>query len=133
MTSTTQLPLNAQAQAMLRSFHRQAGIVPSTVEHSIAQQANQNVQAGGTAATNQTASFKGYTMVVGFTDVHGTWKEQSRTVNSDASKHESFSFDIDAFNEPQKNNGNLEVRLFNADSVPAMRVLVPFREIRWGT
>lgn len=83
-------------------------------------------------ATGQTASFKGYTMVVGFTDVDGTWKEQSRTVNSDASKHESFSFDVDAFDEMQKKNGNLEVRLFNADNVPAMRVLVPFREIHWG-
>jgi hypothetical protein len=84
------------------------------------------------AAAGQNASFKGYTMVVGFTDVDGTWKEQSRTVGSDVSKKEGFSFECDDFDGLQKANANLEVRVFTEDGVPAQRVLVPFREIHWG-
>lgn len=84
------------------------------------------------AAAGQNASFKGYTMVVGFTDVDGTWKEQSRCVGSDASKKEGFTFECDDFDGLQKKNANLEVRVFTADGVPAQRVLVPFREIHWG-
>lgn len=84
------------------------------------------------AAAGHNASFKGYTMVVGFTDVDGTWKEQSRCVGGDASTKESFSFDCDDFDGLQKNNAHLEVRVFTDDGVPAQRVLVPFREIHWG-
>lgn len=270
MTTTTQLPLNTQAQAMLRSFHRQAGVLPATVEQTIAQQA-QTTQAGGTAvaldcdaleklllaampdqkqaiqqakgcaatyhcdktngrfltqilsmrieketvnayqppaptppvvrdplyatftmapdadvmllfnardvdekgqpllmkvvarelsctakplprdpeedgvtvslalddgflaaAAGRNASFKDYTMVVGFTDVDGSWKEQSRSVGSDASTKVAFAFECNDFDGLQKKNGNLEARVFTADGVPAQRVLVPFREIYWA-
>lgn len=84
------------------------------------------------AAAGQDASFKGYTLIAGFTDVDGTWIEQSRSVGSDVSKKEAFSFDVNDFDGLQKKNANLEVRIFNADGVPAQRVLVPFREIHWG-
>jgi hypothetical protein len=84
------------------------------------------------AAAGKDTSFKGYQMVVGFTDVDGSWQEQARTVNSAASKKEAFSFDCNDFDGLQKKDANLEVRLFTADGIPAHRVLVPFREVFWG-
>lgn len=84
------------------------------------------------AAAGKDTSFKGYQMVVGFTDVDGSWKEQARTVNSAASKKEAFSFDCNDFDGLQKKNANLEVRLFTSDGIPAQRVLIPFREVFWG-
>ncbi len=84
------------------------------------------------AAAGKEASFKGYKMVVGFTDMDGTWKQQERTVAGAASKKEDFAFEIDDFDGMQRKDAKLEIRLFNADGVPAERVLVPFREIQWG-
>ena len=77
-------------------------------------------------------SFKGYTMVAGFTDVDGVWKEQSRSVKTDASCNESFAFECNDFDGLQKKDAKLEIRLFNADGVPAQRVLVPFRQVQWA-
>lgn len=77
------------------------------------------------------ADFKGWKIVAGFRDETGTWQEQTRTVGSSSSKKEAFSFDVSDFDVQQRKNANVEVRLFNADGVPAQRVLVPFREIHW--
>jgi hypothetical protein len=84
------------------------------------------------AAPGTAASFKDYKVVVGFTDVDGTWKQQEKTIKSAASKKEGFSFDVGDFDGMQKKNGHLEIRLFTNDGVPAQRVLIPFREIQWG-
>lgn len=79
------------------------------------------------------APVKGYKIVAGFTDEKGVWQEaKTREVGSDKSKKESFSFDVSDFDEMQKKNANLEVRIFNESGVPATRVLLPFREIGWG-
>lgn len=77
-------------------------------------------------------SFKDWKIVVGYQDVDGTWKEEVRTVQSDASKKEAFSLEIGDFDGLQKKNGNIEVRLFSDAGVPAQRWLVPFREVHWG-
>jgi hypothetical protein len=77
-------------------------------------------------------SFNGWKIAVGFTDEQGVWQEQARSVGGTNSKKESFTFDVTDFDAQQKKNANLEVRLFNADGVPAQRVLVPFREMHWG-
>ena len=79
------------------------------------------------------ADYSGYTIVAGFRDEKGQWQEQKRAVAGAQSKRESFSFDVGDFDDQQKKNANLEIRLFNKDNLPAMRVLVPFREIHWGT
>jgi len=84
------------------------------------------------AAGLDPVSFKGYTVVAGFTDVDGVWKEQQRSVKTDASCNESFAFDCNDFDGLQKKNANLEIRLFNADGVPAQRVLIPFRQVQWA-
>ncbi len=79
------------------------------------------------------APVNGYKIVAGFTDEKGVWQEaKTRAVGSDKSKKESFSFDVSDFDEMQKKNGNLEVRIFNESGVPATRVLLPFRDIGWG-
>lgn len=78
------------------------------------------------------ADFSGYKIVAGFRDENGAWQEQTRTVGGAQSKKEAFTFDVGDFDDQQKKNANLEIRLFNKDGVPAQRVLVPFREIFWG-
>lgn len=54
-------------------------------------------------------------------------------VNAPAGSQEmTFSFDLGDSDEVHRQNKNLEVRLYNADGVPAERVLIPFREVPWG-
>ena len=84
------------------------------------------------AGTAEPVSFKGYTVVAGFTDVDGRWKEQVRSIKTAASTKEAFAFECGDFDGLQKNNANLEIRLFNADGVPAQRVLLPFRQVQWA-
>ncbi|HEY1098735.1 MAG TPA: hypothetical protein VGF99_07395, partial [Myxococcota bacterium] len=48
MTTTTALPLNVQARAMLKEFHRQTGVVSQQVEAAVCAHADSVAQAGGT-------------------------------------------------------------------------------------
>lgn len=87
----------------------------------------------GFLAGKNGASVKGYKIVAGFTDEKGVWQEaKTRAIGSDKNKKETFSFDVGDFDEMQKKNANLEVRIFNESGVPATRVLLPFRDIGWG-
>ena len=86
------------------------------------------------------ASVKGYTFQVVYLDESNKWVEaKTRTVNSEKSKKEEFTFEIpdfDALQKPKDAQGNgskrLEVRLYNADGIPAERIQLPFREANWG-
>lgn len=79
------------------------------------------------------ASVKGWKMAVGYTDGNGAWVSVGeRGVKSGASKAEAFSFDVDDFDALQQGDRKLEVRLFNAEGVPAQRVILPFREVSWA-
>ncbi|MBI4819854.1 MAG: hypothetical protein HY791_26510 [Deltaproteobacteria bacterium] len=80
------------------------------------------------------ASVKGWTMVVGYTDESGAWKQcDARTVKSrKGSDCESFELDFADAPALYKQNKNVEIRVFNAEGVPAQRVLVPLKEISWG-
>lgn len=83
--------------------------------------------------TDSGASVKGWKMAVGYLDAAGQWVSVGeRTVKTGASKAETFSFDVDGFDDLQKKDQKLEVRLFNAEGVPAQRVLLPFREVSWA-
>jgi hypothetical protein len=80
-------------------------------------------------------SVKGYKVVAGFVDADGTWKQASEATlrNSKESEKLEFDFDLDDAPAVHQQNKNLEVRVFNADGVPAERVLIPFRQIGWGS
>jgi hypothetical protein len=86
------------------------------------------------------ASVKGYTIQVGYFDENNQWIEaKSRTVGADTkSKKEEFTFEVPDFDALQKPNPqagaakHLEIRLYNADGIPAERIQVPFREVVWG-
>jgi hypothetical protein len=87
----------------------------------------------GFLAAQDGASFAGWKLVVGYTDAAGKWIESGpRTVGDAASKREDFAFDVEDFDGLQAKNGNLEIRVFDADGVPAQRVNVSFREIGWA-
>lgn len=85
------------------------------------------------------ASVRGYTIQVGYFDEANTWIEaKTRTVAGDKSKREEFTFEIpdfDALQKPKDAQGKgtkrLEVRLYNADGIPAERIQLPFRETNW--
>ena len=79
------------------------------------------------------ASVKGWKMSVGFQDASGKWVSVGeRGVKTGASKAESFPFDVDDFDALQQKDQKLEVRLFNAEGVPAQRVILPFRDVSWA-
>ena len=87
------------------------------------------------------ADLKGWTVQVGYFDANNAWVEEKRRTIGDAtcSKPEHFTFDIDGFEALQKpkdaaGNGakHVEIRLYNADGVPAERIKIPFREVVWG-
>lgn len=79
------------------------------------------------------ASVKGWKMSVGYQDAAGKWVSVGeRGVKSGASKAETFSFDVDDFDALQQGDRKLEVRLFNAEGVPAQRVILPFRDVSWA-
>ncbi|MBI1949652.1 MAG: hypothetical protein HYS27_28455 [Deltaproteobacteria bacterium] len=79
------------------------------------------------------ASVKGWKMSVGYQDAAGKWVSVGeRGVKSGASKAETFSFDVDDFDALQQGDKKLEVRLFNAEGVPAQRVILPFRDVSWA-
>lgn len=83
--------------------------------------------------TKDGASVKGWKVAVGYIDGAGQWVSVGeRTVKTGASKAETFSFDVDNFDDLQRKDQKLEVRLFNAEGVPAQRVLLPFREVSWA-
>jgi hypothetical protein len=82
---------------------------------------------------NNGVSMQGWKAVVGYTDAAGKWVAVGdRTVKSASSKAEAFNVDIDDFDALQKANRNLEVRLFNAEGIPAQRVILPFRDAVWA-
>jgi hypothetical protein len=94
----------------------------------------------GFLSSEKDASVKGYTIQVGFFNESNLWMEaKSRTVSGERSKAEEFRFhvaDFDAMQKPKDAQGNgtkmLEVRLYNADGIPAERIQIPFREVKWG-
>lgn len=88
---------------------------------------------------SEKASVKGYTMQVGYFDEANKWIEAKRcTVTGSKSKKEELVFEIpdfDALQKPKDAQGigakRLEVRIYNADGVPAERIQIPFRETSW--
>lgn len=80
------------------------------------------------------ASIAGWKIVVGFTNAEGKWEQaEARTIKSQtASGEECMSFDLPNAKAIHQQNKNLEVRLFNAQGVPAERVLIPFRQVQWA-
>jgi hypothetical protein len=95
---------------------------------------------GFLGAEKDKGSVKGYTIQVGYRDENNQWIEaKSRTVGSETlSKREEFEFsipDFDALQKPKDAQGNgtkrVEIRIYNADGIPAERIQVPFRDVSW--
>ncbi|MBI2377002.1 MAG: hypothetical protein HYV07_23580 [Deltaproteobacteria bacterium] len=88
----------------------------------------------GFVSASDGASVKGWSMVVGYLDEAGKWTQaKPRTVSGKkGSSEESFEFDLSDAPALYKANRQLEVRVFNAEGVPAQRILIPFKEISWS-
>ena len=129
--------LNPLGDVTLKSADMAANKVSLTAE-PIADQDNDSVKIqlkldDAFLGTDSGASVKGWKMAVGYQDAAGQWVSVGeRTVKTGASKAETLSFDVDGFDDLQKKDQKLEVRLFNAEGVPAQRVLLPFREVSWA-
>lgn len=79
------------------------------------------------------ASVKGWSIVAGYTDESGQWQQcAARTVKGKTgSGCETFEFDLADAPALYKANRDVEIRLFNAEGVPAQRVRVPVKELPW--
>ncbi len=79
------------------------------------------------------ASVKGWSIVAGYVDEAGQWQQcEARTIkNKTGSGCETFEFDLADAPALYKANRDIELRLFNAECVPAQRVRVPVKELSW--
>lgn len=89
--------------------------------------------AQGFATGKKPASLEGWTIEVGYSSPSGWVEAGSRKIDgSSVSGKENFILAVDNPTEAIASNRNLEVRLRNADGLPATRILVPFKELKWG-
>jgi len=79
-------------------------------------------------------SVEGWKVVAGFVDHEGNWKqaEPVKISGKRESQEMSFKFDLPDADAVHQQNKNLEIRLYNAEGIPAERVLIPFRQVGWG-
>ena len=95
---------------------------------------------GFLAAEAGKASVKGYTIQVGYFDETNKWIEAKPHVvgNETTSKKTTFTFDVPDFDALQKGarqgepGRNIEIRMYNADGIPAERIQIPFRDATWS-
>ena len=91
------------------------------------------LEKGFLSAQNE-ESVKGYKVVVGYVNEKNEWvaaksKKVTTTKNSNSM---NFSLNVEDAPTIHKANRSLEIRIFNAEGVPAQRVLVPFKQIGWA-
>ena len=79
-------------------------------------------------------SIKGWSVVAGYRDEAGQWQQSDAVTVKTKSSSSKASFKFDLANAPALYNSNreIELRVFNAEGVPAQRVLIPFKEINWA-
>lgn len=80
------------------------------------------------------ASVKGFTIVAGYADQTGKWHPSDRVKVSNDKNSPALSVHVDVpqAKDAMKYNRNIELRVFNAEGLPAERVTVPIREIDWS-
>lgn len=80
------------------------------------------------------ASIKGWKMVAGYTDAQGKWHGTKvvQLEEKQANKTRCFEIDIDDAPGLMKQNGVVELRVFNADNVPAESIKIPLKVVKWG-
>jgi len=88
----------------------------------------------GFLASEEGTSIKNWSVVAGYTDENGQWQEAKRmkVSNKCSSSKANFNFNLADAPALYKSNRELELRVFNAEGVPAQRILVPFKEISWA-
>ena len=86
-------------------------------------------------AAEEGHSVEGWSVVVGFTDHDGSWKQCDAAAIDDGDRSQRLGFTLKMENAPElmKKGRSLEIRLFNENGVPAQRVQVPFQAMPWDT
>ena len=86
----------------------------------------------GFVSSNAPASVDGWKIQVGFTDHEGKWHNVGeKTVKGQASAASEFKLDLADADQTHRNNRAFEVRVFNAEGIPAQRSVVNFDQVGW--
>ncbi len=87
----------------------------------------------GFVKAGQPADLTGWTVEVGYNGPGG-WQEAGsmKIEGANSSKGQLFEMPVDNPTEAIAANRNLEVRLRNDKGIPAGRMLVPFKELKWA-
>ena len=88
----------------------------------------------GFLSASEDSTVQNWKIVVGFVDAKGAWQQcDERSVkNTKNSSAEHFSLEMNDSAVLYKQNKSLEVRVFNAEGVPAQRVRVPLKQVKWA-
>lgn len=88
----------------------------------------------GFISADSPADLKGYTIEAGFRGVDGKWNDAGsvKVTAQSASPGAKFEVALDNATEAVASGRQLEIRVRNADGLPAGRVMVPFKELKWG-
>lgn len=87
----------------------------------------------GFIAPSDGASIKGWKVTAGYTDAKGWHGSEPITIDDpDNFKAQCLTVNVDGAPELLGRNRNLEIRIFNQDNVPAQKVEIPLRSIKWA-
>ncbi|MFO0724439.1 MAG: hypothetical protein U1E65_11685 [Myxococcota bacterium] len=80
------------------------------------------------------ANLSGYSIEAGYRGPDGKWQDAGsvKVTSSSASGAAKFEVALDNATEAVASNRQLEIRVRNAEGLPAGRVLIPFKEMKWG-
>lgn len=88
----------------------------------------------GFISADSPADLKGYTIEAGFRGADGKWNDAGsvKVTAQGASPSAKFEVALDNATEAVASSRQLEIRVRNADGLPAGRVMIPFKELKWG-
>lgn len=87
------------------------------------------------AKTTEGKGIEGWKVLAGYTDEAGAWHgSELKTLSKDGANGQKLQLEVDVADAPAllKRNGKIELRIFNADNVPAQSVHIPLRAVKWA-
>ncbi len=88
----------------------------------------------GFIAPSDGASIKGWKVIAGYTGMDGKWHGTKPMQINDPDKFPGHCFTVDVDRSPElmAKDRPLEIRVFNQDNVPAQKIEIPLRKIKWA-
>jgi hypothetical protein len=107
--------------------------VPERDADRDAQRVRITLQDGFLASTGG-ASLANWKVVAGYTDGQGQWHGSDAKIVTDPQGRGEQCLEVRVDDAPElmKRKGNIEIRLFNADNIPAERIQLTLQSVKWA-